>query len=414
MKNLKLNLDNENRVNIKRKVRKNLILSTVIEKSPISISQIAKITGFNMPTATSLVEELVQEGYLQKIGVGKSTGGRPPVLYRINPESKYIVGVDLGRSTTNIVLINLEQNLLIKKSYKTGNIDNKEASVDKLVNNVNDIIAEANIAKEKILGVGVAIPGLIEKETGRSITYFDFGPEQTIQQILSDKLGLFVKIENDARVMALGEQHFGLAKNVPNALCLNLGWGIGLGLIIDGKIYSGNNGFAGEFGHIIVDEHGPLCHCGKKGCLETVASGHAIAEIAKKALKEGAASKILESVNDIEEVTAFTVVENAKQGDIFSIEILERTGIYIGQALSIVINLFDPAIIIIGGSLAHAGRFILNPIITASSKMSRPHINEKVKIVTSQIGPIAGALGATTLITKEILETDHINLATFV
>jgi len=250
---------------------------------------------------------------------------------------------------------------------------------------------------------------------GRTLGYLDFGEDEPISKLLSERVGAVIRIENDARAMALGEKYFGSCKDVENALCINLGWGIGLGIIVNHQVYSGNHGFAGEFGHIVIDENGPLCHCGKRGCLEIMASGNAISKKAKKALQEGQESMVMKMVHgDIDSVDTKLIVQAAKEGDLFSIEILEEIGNYIGKALAVLINIFSPEMIVIGGSVSLGGKFLLTPIQTSARRMAYTPLVKDLKIVNSKLDHFAGALGATTLITRDIFETQHLDLSPYI
>jgi predicted NBD/HSP70 family sugar kinase len=214
--------------------------------------------------------------------------------------------------------------------------------------------------------------------------------------------------------MALGEMEFGQAKNLNDVACINLGWGIGLGLILNGNIYYGKSGFSGEFGHITISEEGALCSCGKRGCLETVASGRAIGEIARNLLKKGAESQVKSVFKSCDDVDEKSIVEFARKGDQFCIEILQKTGDYLGKSIAVLINLLNPELIILGGRGSEAGELILHPIRTAVVRHSLIEIGLDTKIVCSELGDMAGCLGATTLITKEIFETSHLELQNYV
>ena len=413
MNELRIRSKSLNRVSLKRRIRKNIILNALRSNGALSLTELSRRTGFNVPTITNLVKELENEDYVIREKGAAGTPGRPPQRIRINTSARYVIGADLGRFNTNIILADLSQKIIYRKLFHTLDLHNP-AVIDQLVKEIQRAIAESHVEKNRVLGVGLAIPGLVNCKSGRSITFLNF-EDRPVREIFEEKLDLPVFVENDARAMALGELWFGLAREAKNALCLNLGWGIGLGIITNGRIYHGNDGFAGEFGHITIKENGPLCQCGKYGCLESLASGHAIAEQAREMVSTGRKTKLSDLIEGkIDQLNAELVVKAAQMGDQLSIEIIEQAGRYIGQGLAILINLFNPEIVILGGRVSRAGRFLLNPIQTEATKRALPHISERAEIVVSKLGYLSGALGATTLVKKEIFQTSHIDVSAFV
>ena len=410
MKQLRIEKENTDRVSLKRRIRMNIILNALRSNGSLSLTELSRQTGFNVPTITNLVKKLEAEDYLIREKSHGPGQGRPPQCIRINTSARYVVGLDLGRFNTNIILVDLSRKIIYKKRFHTLNLQEPKV-IDQLLNEITNAIQESGVKFSKILGVGMAIPGLVNCKLGRSYTFLNF-KDKPIRDVFEKRLDMPVFIENDARSMALGELWFGLAKDAKNALCLNIGWGIGLGIITNGRIYYGNDGFAGEFGHILIKENGHLCQCGKYGCLESLASGRAIAEQVRQIVRNGKDSMLLKLVDgNIDIINAETVVRAAQMGDQLSIEIFEQAGKYIGQGLAILINLFNPEVVILGGRVSQAGRFLLNPIQTEANKRALPHISERAKIVVSELGNLSGALGATTLVKKEIFETAHLDVS---
>ena len=212
----------------------------------------------------------------------------------------------------------------------------------------------------KLLGIGISLPGMVKGKEGLGETYFNFG-DAPAREILSKRFNKPVHIEHDLEAMAFGERWFGAAKEVNNALCVNIGWGLGLGIIIDGEVYYGENGYAGEFGHIQVVQDGELCYCGKRGCLETVASGRAITQIARDRISKDATTIMTKEQHlRIDQIDAEAVLKAASLGDQFSIEILEEAGRHLGAGIAILINLLNPALIILGGGVAMASPFLID------------------------------------------------------
>jgi len=413
MRQLIINSLGRNKVSTKRRIRKNQILNVLRARGTLSYTEIARITQFSLPMVSDLTRELLDEGFVLPVTPELSKVGRPPNELKLNPDAGYILGIDVGHISTEFVLINLANDVLYTSDDPTINIQNESDIIASLVIKIKAIMKETHLSEEKLFGIGVAIPGLVNSNAGNSYTYLNT-KDTTTQQILESHFKKPVRIENDVKAMALGEIGFGQAKNVTDAACINLGWGIGLALILNGTIHYGKSGFSGEFGHINIIEDGLLCSCGKRGCLETVASGRAIGEIARHLLKNGAESRIKSGLESLDEVDEKSIVEHARKGDQFCIEILQQAGNYIGRSIAVLINLLNPELIILGGKGSAARELILHPIRTAAVKYSLVELGLDAKIVCSELGDMAGCLGATTLITKEIFETSHLDLQMYV
>jgi N-acetylglucosamine repressor len=403
------------KVTAKNQIRRNRILRMLLDHGQLSLSEIAKRTGISLPMISKLVSEMKLEQLIDtEEGARVERVGRPPIIAHLNGGAGYVVGVDLGRRNTNIVLLNLEQRVILEKHISSFLLSNDPKILDWIAEEIDQSIDEAVVPKHKLLGIGLSIPGIVRGREGTSETYLNFG-EKSVRQLLSDRFQKPVHIEHDAKAMALGEWWFGAAKNLSNVLVLNIGWGLGLGIVIDGKIYYGRDGFAGELGHIQIIPDGSLCRCGKRGCLETVASGMAIGKSAREKLINGAISKLTELCNGkIDLIDAEMVTNAALGGDTFSIEILEEAGHYLGEGVAHIINIFNPERIILGGGVSQADHFILDPVRAAALKQSYVPLSDRVEFVISKLGANAGALGVAMLATRDIFEVDHLNPPAFV
>jgi len=403
------------KVSKKDKIRRNLILRSLFEQGPLSLTDLSKSTGITIPVLKKVLTKIKKEGFVERIKSVKTNGaGRPPIYFKLSKQGGCILGIDIGRTFTNYILLDLEKNIVNERRIKTLNIENPEEFIEEIYNEVLDFLKETNVPLKKLLGVGIAIPGVVRTKEGISETYLKF-KNKTVREAFQEKFNKPIQIEHDAKAMALGELWFGKAKGLKNVLCLNLGWGIGLGIIIDGKIYYGNDGFSGEFGHIQVVPEGDVCYCGKYGCLETVASGRAITEIAKKKVLEGKQTILTQKPDfKIEDVDAIKIIEAANQGDQFSLEILEEAGDYIGSGIAYLINLFNPEKIIFGGGITLASKFIIDSIISTAMKKSLTHINKSLTFEISDLGFRAGAIGVAMLAVKDLFEVEHLQPIKFV
>lgn len=399
------------KVKRKNKIRRNLILRALLDHKSLSITGLKNKTGISLPVVSSIVGNLQEKGYIIEVEDTETRkAGRPPSIYELNGEAGYVLGVDIGRVNSNFVIIDLAQNIV--KSVRRKSVDVNSSNletVDKLYDELNSVLEDTKVDWDRILGVGFSIPGIVQGPQGITRTYFNF-EDRTIKEILEEKLDKPVHIEHDAKAMALGERWFGDARDKDNVICINLGWGIGSGIIIDGKLYYGSDYYAGEFGHLQVVPNGNLCYCGKRGCLETYASGKAIANTAREKIKNGAQTILTDAAgNNIDNIDTKMIVEASKKGDQFAFEILEEAAGYIGRALAQMINILNPELIIFGGKIATAKSSIINLVVSSTMKYSMTHINDNLEFTTSQLGTNAGALGVAMLEAQKLFEVEHLN-----
>ena len=403
------------KVRKKNEIRRNLILRALLDFGPLSLTDLMKNTGITLPVVSSIIGSLKKENLVVEVKEKESIqAGRPPLMVKLNGKAGYILGIDIGRLFTNFIILDLENNILADVRHKSIPLSNDISIIDKLEKEIKDILSNAKVSWNKLLGIGISLPGMVKGRIGYSETYFNFG-DKPAKEILSARFKKPVHVEHDLKAMAFGELWFGAAKNVKNALCVNVGWGLGLGLILDGRIYYGEDGYAGEFGHIQVVPNGELCYCGKHGCLETVSSGRAMTHLAREKIKKGA-STIISQKYDVEHdnIDAGVVLEAANQGDQFSIEIIEEAGRYLGAGIAILINLLNPDLIILGGGVPNAAPYLVDSIKSNAMKHSLVQLNRNVKFVTSKLGSRAGALGVAIYLAQDLFDVEHLNPTAYV
>lgn len=314
------------------------------------------------PTSLGIINELIHVGLLEKQGKGKSIGGRKPDLFGIKDNSLFVLGIEMGRYKTRMAIFNNKNVTITEIETFSLELNNDIATVDRLYEQATKLIRSSNIDPLKLIGIGINMPGLVDSKKGFNYTYLNFG-EKSIQEILEEKFKRPVYIENDAKAIALAEHRFGLAKGKKDVLVIFLDWGIGLGIIQDGKVYRGTSGFAGEFSHIPFIENGYLCRCGKQGCLETVASGTALARMVKEGIQAGRNSLLTKlSDNDLDKIETELVVDAASKGDQYAINLLSEIGMNLGKGIAVLIQLYNPELIILGGRVAEAKEYITTPI----------------------------------------------------
>jgi glucokinase-like ROK family protein len=285
-----------------------------------------------------------------------------------------------------------------------GNVKDKNVMFDELFRRLDQLFDNSNLDRSKFLGIGVSIPGLINSKTGQ--TYVDLRiNDKSLEESFEERYELPTVIDSDSRVMAIGEQAFGYAKNKKDVLCLNICDGVGLGMILNGIVYRGKSGLAGEFGHINVVKDGNLCTCGKYGCLETVASGGALIEQAQNGIKKGQESLIKELVKgDLDEIHVADIIEAVNKGDLFAIEIINKLGNFLGEALASLVHIFNPEMIIIGGKVALAGDYLINPIENNLNKYTISHIKKDTEVVNSFLQDKVKLLGSVAMVMNQVFD----------
>ncbi len=369
-----------------------------------TIPDLAREIDLSVPTVTKFVMEMVESGYIVNYGKQETSEGRPPNVYGLNPGSAYTIGVDIRAFCLHIGLMNFTGDIVDSEMGLECCLENSPAGLETLVEHIRNFIDRHESVKNKILQIGVNISGRVNPEEGYSYSMFNF-EERPLSEVLSDKLGIPVRIDNDTRAMAYGEMLKGVVKAEKDIVFINVSWGLGAAFIIDGKMYEGRSGFSGEFGHFSVFDNEIICRCGKKGCLETEVSGQALHRLLCEKVKGGQnsilAKKILSST---EEVTLEEIVEATNKEDMLCIELVEEIGRKLGRYLAGLINLFNPELVVIGGTLARTEDYILQPVKTAVRKYSLNLVNRDSAIVLSKLQNKAGVVGACLLARNSLFE----------
>lgn len=337
------------------------IIRYYINNGENTLADLGKEMDLSVPTVTKLVGELIDEGYVVDFGKQETNGGRRPNVYGFNPDSGYFLGVDIKRFRINIALINFKGDMVESKLSIPFYYENTQDSFDKLCSIISDFVDNVSVPKPKILSAGINMSGRVNTETGHSYSLYFFN-EKPLTEIFQERLGMHVTIDNDSRSMAYGEYINGVVNGEKNIIFVNVSWGLGLGIFIDGKLYYGKSGFAGEFGHLNAFDNEIICHCGKKGCLETQASGSFIHRRFLEKIAEGNTSILEERIKKGETIIQEDIIEAALKEDMLAIELVEEVGNTLGKHIAGLINLFNPELVIIGGVVALTGDFLLLPI----------------------------------------------------
>ena len=387
------------------------VLKVIRDNGSLSRADVAKITGLTPASVTNITKMLIEDEYLVECKVGQSSGGRPPIMLELNPNARYVIGISIGVGMIDVVITNLSAVIILKKSIE---INEERYDYDfvfkELVKLINEVIECSKIEKEKILGAGVALHGIVNARTGMSIYSPYYGwKEINIKEALENELNLGVYVDNDVRAMALGESWFGITKDISNFVTLNISNGIGAGIIINNKPYYGVDFSAGEIGHIVVEGDGDKCNCGNYGCLETVASNNNITKKAIKLIKQGTNSVLKELKADINQLTIEDISEAAKLEDELAISIIKEAARYIGIAITNLINILNPTSIVVVGEIFENTFYAIETLNEIVKNRGMKLSSENVRIIKSMLGRDAAVVGATTLVIQEIFNGMSIN-----
>lgn len=388
----------------KNALLKKKIITHYIYNGCSTITDLSKELDLSVPTVTKFISEMCEEGYINDYGKLETSGGRHPSLYGLNPESGYFIGVDIKKFAINLALINFKGDMLELKMNTPYKFENTPEALEELCKLIKDFIAETEVKLEKVMNICINISGRVNPESGYSFSMFNFS-ENPLADVLRKKIGFPVCIDNDTRAMTYGEYMKGCVTGEKNIIFVNISWGLGIGIIIDGKIYTGKSGFSGEFGHINVFDNEIICHCGKKGCLETEASGSAFHRIFLERIKNGETSILSERLKEKNKaLTLDELIAAACKEDPLCIEIVEEIGQKLGKQITGLINIFNPELVIIGGTLSLTGDYITQPIKTAVRKYSLNLVNKDSAILTSKLKDKAGIIGACMLARSRMFE----------
>ena len=378
------------------------IIALCINDGDYSLADLSKELNTSIPTITKLVGELIDEGFLVDMGKQGTTGGRRPSIYGLNPSAGYLVGTEVRRKSISVAVTNFKGQLIDYYKEVPFVLKNSEESFRELCKLVTDLIEKIGVSHDHVLAYGFNLSGRVNNETGYCFTYF-IGEDRPIAAFLEDELECPVYVENDSRAMTYGEYICGVANNEEDMLFINVAWGLGMGMITDGKLSYGKSGFSGEIGHFPLLDNDQMCHCGKIGCLETGASGSAIYRIFTEKLSEGRASTLAERFNKGEEITLDDILNAANEEDVLAIEVVEEIGTVLGRAIAGLINIFNPELVVIGGTVSNVKEYLLLPIRSAIQKHSLNMVNKDTTIKFSKLGKKAGPIGACMLSRTKLL-----------
>jgi len=372
---------------------------------------LAKQAGLSPASITAIVQRLIRKGLVIESEPASSQLGRKPIPLEIRSDVGYLVGVDLGSFYLRIVITDINGNIVYKFQTRTEMQTGRERVLERAFLAIHQAIRESAVPQRAIAGIGIAHSGVIDRDAGVVLSYPRPGQMSNwknvpLRDIFQSEFHLPCLLEDSVRASTTAEKCFGTARDLDSFLYVDVGMGIGAGIFLDGKVYRGAGGRAGEFGHITVDENGPLCSCGNNGCLETVASCAAIIQSVRTALEQGIDSRIPElAAGNVDQISVEIIAQAAAQDDSLAFRSLQKAASYIGIGLANLVNLLNPREMIFGGALFRAVPGLLSdPLRRIIKHRSLETSANEVHLQVSSLGGEACALGAARLIAEEILE----------
>lgn len=389
------------------KLNKAKLLRLIRERKTISRADIVKETGITAPTVSRLVDSLItKERLVVEIGQANVSRGRPPSLLQFAGDQHYIIGIDVGQNHIRGVFANLNGEVQTERERLISPEIAYETAIQTTAELIDEILSSVKVPRDRPIGVGAAVRGLVDRERGRIVYSAAFGwRDKDFARELSRMIHLPVICDHSVRVMAQGELWYGHGHELRDFICVDIGSGIGAAFILNGQLYVGRDGMVCEFGHVTFNKDSTVpCTCGNYGCLESLAGGRAIAEAARRGLPSHPDSTIVQLCGgDSQHLTAAVVAEAANQGDAFAKHILKTAAEYIGIGIAALINLHHPQAIIIGGGLIQAGEFFWNEIHENVHRRVLNHLADDVDIRIMTHGTQSRLIGAVALILNEVL-----------
>lgn len=393
--NIKINGGSQTRL---REHNIDVVIRKINQDAPITKKEIATQTELSFAKVNSITMKLLHIDLITETGKTVSGYGRPSALYQVNSDFGYAIGCELSHKKVSTIIVNLKGEIIFEHHDSFEIQEGKDSLILKILNSIKASLDNFGFPKRKLIGIGIAVAGLVNPQTGISTPFphlVDWG-DIALKDIIEKEFGLYCYVENVANAAALAELNYGVRKNIDNILALNVGSGLGLGIILDGRLYKGVTGSAGEFGHITVNENGPLCMCGNVGCLETLASTTAVVCRAKEMLEKQVMSKLSSLANGNPDSIDFKMIcESAFRGDKLAFNLLDEMGRNLGEGIVTLINLLNPGLIVVGGEVTCAKDLILQPIMNVVQKRALESPRKATEIVFSNIGRNAGIIGAT-------------------
>jgi glucokinase-like ROK family protein len=392
-----------------RDMNLSLILNTLHQESSLSRARLAQLTGLNKGTISTMVKDLLDSNLIREIGTDASSSdvGRPAIYLEPEPDAGYMIGVEIGVDFVSIITVNFAIEIISRRYESTLNYISQQAVMDRIVALLRESCEQIKKRERPLFGIGVGIPGLVDAASGRLIFGPNIGWEDVpIKSVIETITDAPVFVANEANLSALGESYFGAGQNFSHLLFVSSGVGLGGGIIINGRLVDGALGFAGEVGHMTVQQDAAAlpCNCGNFGCWETVAGRQALFDRIETYVAQGRVSWINEVTSgNMSRLSIPLVVEAARRKDAVALDALQETGEWLGIGIASLINVFNPQRVIFGGALITAHEFLMPVIRQTVNERTWPWMRQNVDIVIAEHGEDAAVMGGVAIIYGDVL-----------
>jgi N-acetylglucosamine repressor len=384
------------------------LLSLIYAGEKVSRTELVERTGYSTFLVSKLTDTVLRSGLISEVGAAPSSRGRPSALLSINPDVARLVGVHIGTINLRVALTDMQGNILVRRVDKSWVQQGPEKALRHMSSTVRIVLKEAHIQPERLSGIGIGIAGVLDRAEGVILSWPRVPAWRCVpvKELVEKAFKTLVEVDDTPRTMALAERRFGKARGANNFIYIALGAGVGASLFLNGSVYTGHAGFAGEFGHTSIDEHGPLCSCGNHGCLEAFVSASALISRAEQALEAGLSAELYRIARDNRgQVNLQSIGRAAEAGDRFCLGLLAEASRHIATAITSLINLLNPELIVLGGGLVkEAGTWLLPEVQHRVRERAMPSSASKVTIATSELNEIDWARGASLLLSRRILQ----------
>ncbi len=384
------------------------VLRFIYNQAPLSRSQLAGKTGLNKSTISSLVEDLLDRRLVHETGISSAGKGRPSTMLEIDPQAGVVVAVELGVDFVGTAIVDFKGSILWRKVDPADPAASQEKTLGQTMVLIEEGIQLCRQQHQRILGLSFSMPGTVDLEQGILI----FAPNLNwhnvqLRKIFSTYTGLPVFIENDANAAAVAEHLFGAARNLHDFLFVFVGVGLGSGLFLNDRLYRGKGGYAGEIGHtpIIAEPFQNPCQCGNLGCWETYANQFSILRRVETRLQHSAERSLIPALMEQQRsaLSIAIIKQAAEAGDPYALESLAEAGSAMGKGLAVLVNLFNPEKIVLGGPVSIAGEFLMPSIGESVSRHAMQEILVQTEISLSAFGPDASLVGAAAVVVDDVL-----------
>lgn len=388
---------------------KSMVLEIIRQQEKIFRAELSRLTGLSIPTIMKITDGLIQNGLVSDVGKGVSSGGKPPMMLELNAYSRLFVGLDISGAMIKCIIMNLRGNVVFRRTWDKSGVQKGPDFTPQIISFIETTVEESKIERGKLSGIGIGVPGIVDTSDGRIISSIDCGWKNfDLKTPLEKHFRLPVYIDNSSKVMAIGEQWFGEGTQAENFALVTVGRGIGAAFVINNEIYEGAHSLSGEVGHMVIDPNGPLCKCGKRGCLETFASGKAIQNQARQLLESNIGSNMLDFAGgDINKLDADTVFKAAAAGDMLAQKIADNAIHYLAVGLGNLVALLDCQLIVLTGYVTKDNEYLLTHVRDEINTTRSLYYGDKpVEVKLSNMGEEAAVIGAATIGLRNFIDSD--------